>query len=346
MTDIKKIIFSEAQNTLIVDAYENGTYAINELAKMLGASRAAIKRAAKELGYDTPVKRKNSAGVKVILSKGQVRKIRELYLSEFHSVEEISILMNLSEDKVRDTAQAYGLVKVQKVSWLTKDRKMEIRNWDGKKSISQLAREYGCTMEAIRKYMKKHGIDTTLHTQREDGTKNEKRVLTEEELKILSDSKLARWEVAELLNVSTKWVTDKRREFFGDNIFLRKDYTREYSQAEKQVADILLDLDFAFFDHYELLGYNVDFYMGRKLIIEVQGDYFHSKEETIVADEKKYDFFTSKGYSILYVQEHELKDQEAVYLKIDEFMTKASHARNSMTNTLVNASKSGVAKSG
>lgn len=248
----------------------------------------------------------------VILSKGQKRKIKELYLSEFHSVVDIANMLSLSTDKVRQYAKSKGLKKVQYVKWLTKEAKRRIQEWNGEKSISSLSKEFGCNAETLRKYMKKHGIETNKQTN----TKNEKIEVTEEMKEIILSPKLARWEVSQMLGVSVKWVSDKRKELGSEGYVLRKDYKKQFSLPEKKFADMLIVLDRVFFHHYNLLGYNVDFYLGNKTIVEIQGSYFHNQEEVREADEKKRTFFESKGYRVIYFTDHELDNIELIKLRL------------------------------
>lgn len=58
---------------------------------------------------------------------------------------------------------------------------------------------------------------------------------------------------------------------------------------------------------------------GRKLIIELFGDYWHAKED-IEIKEKAYKEF---GYGLLVIWEHELKDEPAVVAKVKEFMERS-----------------------
>lgn len=57
---------------------------------------------------------------------------------------------------------------------------------------------------------------------------------------------------------------------------------------------------------------------GRKLIIELFGDYWHVQED-IKIKEKAYREF---GYGLLVIWEHELKDEQAVIAKVKQFVKK------------------------
>lgn len=58
----------------------------------------------------------------------------------------------------------------------------------------------------------------------------------------------------------------------------------------------------------------------RKLIIELFGDYWHTEEDEVI----KRDAYQDYGYRLLVIWEHELKSEQAVVAKIEQFMKRRS----------------------
>jgi len=57
---------------------------------------------------------------------------------------------------------------------------------------------------------------------------------------------------------------------------------------------------------------------GQKKIIELYGDYWHRNDDP----QDRIDLFKQYGYDTLIIWEHELKDMDKLYVKLDEFMRK------------------------
>ena len=93
------------------------------------------------------------------------------------------------------------------------------------------------------------------------------------------------------------------------------------SIAEITMEEIFHSIDIAFFSQYHIQRYKVDYYIGQKIIIEVQGDYWHSekclerrserKEQSpIQKDMKKKKFLIQKGYTCLYFKEKDIMENQ------------------------------------
>lgn len=87
------------------------------------------------------------------------------------------------------------------------------------------------------------------------------------------------------------------------------------SSGEKQVREILDNLDVAYIKEKRVGKYHLDFYLGFKGCIEVQGSYWHSKEDRKLRDIRKKKYLKENGYKVLYIWDNELDKAEEDILK-------------------------------
>lgn len=80
------------------------------------------------------------------------------------------------------------------------------------------------------------------------------------------------------------------------------------SSGEKEVRQILDSLDLAYIREKQFGKYHVDFYLGFKGCIEVQGTYWHSKEDRRASDARKRNYLERRGYKILYIWDNKLQN--------------------------------------
>ena len=93
-------------------------------------------------------------------------------------------------------------------------------------------------------------------------------------------------------------------------IKLQIDTLSHFSSAEKKVQSILDEQDLAYFHSKRIGKFTVDFYLGHHLCIEVQGEYWHSKQDRIERDARKEKFLKENNYKILYVWEDSISKEE------------------------------------
>ena len=313
---MKKKEYTTEQNNLIIDVYENGTMTLTELARQLDVSRAALKTQARDLGYDKPLKRKNSAGIKKEWTVEEEKELAEMLVSNKYSMPDMEKHFGISDDVIHRKIKDMNLSqtkKKRKRNWLTEEAEECLANWNGEESIPTLGARFGVCPETIRKYLKKIGKDTSLHL--EHYVAPVKYEMTDEVMKYLMNPRYAAWEVAERFNYSTTWVKKKRQEIFG-RFVVQKDYKSTFSLPEKKVADILDELDIVYYAHHDISKWNVDFYLGNRTIIEVQGSFWHSLDYRVEKDEEKREDLESKGYTILYINEEEVDNTELIIEKI------------------------------
>lgn len=137
--------------------------------------------------------------------------------------------------------------------------------------------------------------------------------------KDLCNPELTHTTVGRRYGISPTTIRKWRNTRYGDfktriNIWMNK------TSIEIAMEKVLDELDIIYQYQKEIDKYKFDYYLGRKCVIEMQGDYWHSIEKNIKSDTNKKAFCDDNGYKILYVWESELKDMESVKLKVLKFV--------------------------
>ena len=257
----------------------------------------------------------------MVLSKGQKRKIKELLKSEFHRLEDICTIVDIPTIHIlKGYMEKYGLKKeATYIPWLTKSIKKDILSWDYSISISKYAKKNNISVEGLRKYLKKLNINTSFG-KRYAGIQYE---ITEDIIEMFKNPRLSAYDISIRTNRTRAWIKENRRKYVSD-FSLKKDYRFDFSSFEHKLSLILNDLDIVFFHHYQILDYNIDFYLGKKLIIEVEFSKFHNKDK----DDEKIKHLKSEGYSYYSFNENDLEDIPLLSKTITNIWDR--HIRNSM----------------
>lgn len=94
------------------------------------------------------------------------------------------------------------------------------------------------------------------------------------------------------------------------NIKLQVNTLDRESSGEKKVREILDNLDIAYIKEKRIEKYHIDFYLGFKGCIEVQGSYWHSREDRKLRDIRKKKYLKENGYKVLYIWDNEMDKAE------------------------------------
>lgn len=174
---------------------------------------------------------------------------------------------------------------------LTDTEKQYIKENSLQLSISQIAKNLKRDKETINKYIKENDL-VTKHTLFKHLIKNE------EFKKDFYNPALTHAYVGRKYG-TTDWVIRKwRLREIGDYKQMTDTYLCK-STAELDLENILEELDLAFIYEKKILNWKVDYYLGFKTIIEVQGEYWHSLEKTKEKDARKFKELRDNGYKII-----------------------------------------------
>lgn len=84
-------------------------------------------------------------------------------------------------------------------------------------------------------------------------------------------------------------------------------YDGKRTSIENAVAGFLSEMGIAFWEQYPIAWYSCDFYLpGHEIIIECDGDYWHSLKKSQANDKRKDKFLAKQGYIVVRLPEHKI----------------------------------------
>ncbi len=259
-------------------------------------------------------------------SKDQERIIVEGYNSPDIGIRELAEKIGIGKDTLMRYAKSEGLIKVSK-DRLTKEQREAIENWKGEISLNQLAKDIGVSLAGVQKRMKKLGISTQQYIDKNPYYRPGKTPRDEAFFADIDNPSYTSAELGEKYGVSDVAIQRWRKKRHG-KFKPQIDTSTHLTTPERRVKEILDQLDIAYFTHHVVEDWNVDFYLGQKLAIEVNGVYWHNKPKNIKKDKKKLSELHSKGYHVLIINDDEMNDLTMVKKQIQKFWV--SHISNDM----------------
>lgn len=176
-------------------------------------------------------------------------------------------------------------------------------------SIRNIAKKLNRSENDVYRTMKLNGILTPISKKRIQ------QPTTEEFKEDLANPLKSVVELARKYKVSCQTIKNWRTEKFGDFKTLNNRWLRK-SEAEIEFEEILEELDLAYIFQKELGKWRVDFYLGFKIVIEIQGDYWHKSEEQQEVDLRKKTELENEGYKVFWIEEKALKNKDSVKKQI------------------------------
>lgn len=86
------------------------------------------------------------------------------------------------------------------------------------------------------------------------------------------------------------------------------------SSAEREVRELLDEMDLAYIQEKRIGKYSLDFYLGFHICIEVHGEYWHKQPRRVKSDKRKADYLSSNGYNVIYIWESDLPKARDIIL--------------------------------
>lgn len=288
--------FTDEQINFIKTNIEKGI-SINSIAKELSLYPQVVQTFCKNNG----LKSKNYSN----WTENEDNQLIELYSSKNYSVNDIAKVLNKSVYAIQCRAK---ILKVNRPCILSNEEKLYIDNHYGDSTISSMARTLKRKNDTVRSYMIDKGYET-LESKLE-------RMLKNDQFKNdFHNPQLSHAYVARKYGFNDSYICSERKKRIGNykqmtNTFLCK------STAEMDFEDILEELDLTYFYEYKIGKWKVDYYLGHKLIVEIQGEYWHKLDKVKEKDERKFSELREAGYTVIEIWENELKDKEFVFNKI------------------------------
>lgn len=100
-------------------------------------------------------------------------------------------------------------------------------------------------------------------------------------------------------------ISSWRKDIYGN---VKTYYNSNISQSTLEIKFelILNELDIAFIREYRIEGLQYDYYLGHKLLVELQGDYWHNNKDN--NDDKKLELSKEQKYVLLQISEYDINN--------------------------------------
>lgn len=286
----------------------------SQIAALIGKDRCCVKRLLKDYQIKLEPSVRNRSGRKYEWSRNRIEKLKEFYASDQMDLQDIADYFETSVGTVNRYARSLGLEKVPKAFFQEEDIKY-LRENAGKKTLKEMSKELGKNDWVISKQLNKMNIAVRLG----------KRMLapeTKEFEEDIGNPALSHAALGRKYKVSTGVIKKWRDERF-DNFQQMTDTYLCKSTAEMDFEEILRELHLAYLYEARIGEWKVDYDLGFKFLVEIQGSYWHDKvERTIKKDERKFKELREQGYNILIIWDYDLKDKEKVKQQVLECMKK------------------------
>lgn len=320
---VKKIILTEEEKDYIKEHYLKGELSISMIAKNLQLDRGVVIRNAKEMGVNKVFPNKTQ-GKRFEWNEERDDLLKQLYDSDELTVVDIAEKFGISEDTITKRARILDIWKKPKTRYSLKPKDVDfIRDRASSMSIVQIANELGISEDFVSKKIKEMNLtnlyfDELKKKWKLKKTKNQERIELfylnnkrpgvtpwndDDFLWDISDPYLTTYDVGEKWNLSASHIGRVRQQLLGKMKATPK-LQGSMTQIEKEVSILLVEeLDLVYFFEHRIGKWNVDFYLGNKLCIEVQGSYWHASESVKDKDNRKKQELEEMGYVIFYIEE-------------------------------------------
>lgn len=293
----KKYNWTEEKEKKLREMYLNENIFLNDICKEFKLSESAIVKKAKQLGIS---KKRDYFN----WTCDSLRKLKAYLNNEDLTMPNIAFLLNITEPVIRGKMKELNLKKV-KTRLFTIDEVHYIKRNKDIKSDIEIANDLNRSIESVKIQLLKSG-KVIKNSRRKEMPESE------EFKKDIGDPMLSDSVLSRKYSVSAAVIKRWRKELFG-TFKTMVDTWRCKTTSEIDFEEILEELDLAYIFHKKILGWNTDFYLGNKLIIEIYSSYYHKKIDKVKKkDERALKELRSKGYTVITIWDYELTNKDNV----------------------------------
>lgn len=233
-------------------------------------------------------------------SDERVKKLTELYNYGKHTNREIAEILGTTRDSVCGKVSLLGLKKDLTVVYkmLNEEEKQFIRDNSFSMTITEMSKKLDRHAESISKFIAQENLPIKLR-------KFDYFIQDEQFMEDIKNPAYSHSYVGAKYGVTGGVISKWRKKLFGDfksmtDTFLCK------STAELEFEKIINDLDIAFFYEEKICGWKIDYYLGHRVCVEIQGEYWHSLDKVKEKDDRKINELKTKGYIVIEIQEENI----------------------------------------
>lgn len=307
----KKYVLDKKQLKFLKKLAEDGaTY--NYMANVMNMNPVAIRRILKENEIER--------AKKPFIFSGEGRSLFKQEHKDMNISQMNSLYNSLAQSYAKE-AQKYAVKKdnyskrVYSELEMSEDKKkLLVNKWKNGVTAKEVAKELHVGESLAHRFMDQNGLTPGLYVRSKKSMPNDAEFISDMFNKYLSNIFLAG-----KYNVSNTVIGRWRKEICG-NDFRFSHNLLIMTEPERTIAEILIKNNIQFRFQTKILKYKIDFDLGLKMCIEVQGAYWHSLDKTKKADKRKEQYLKENGYRIFYAAEEELNDNpNLVEIKLLKF---------------------------
>ena len=306
---------------------ENWTY--KRISEELNIDRRKISNwCAKNNLKSTAAKRKNNLSVLDKWSKER----RELFVAMYTDINYgcykytySDLLKEFTEFKdrnsIQNTALRLGLKREEKYTLhynaLNYEQRKYIIDNNDNKNVYEISIDLQIKERTVIDFLKSQGIEPNRVNPRYKKDillKNPNFKKDYEDLTLSCSYVSSKW------NLNSKTIVEWRKQDYGDYMH-RINGTLKRTRPEVEFEDILIALEVPYFYQWKIDKWTIDYYLGHKICIEIDGIFWHSIDRVKEKDTRKIKDLNDKGYTVINFTEDEIyNEKEKVITTIKEIL--------------------------
>ena len=248
-------------------------------------------------------------GIKFVPTDEQIATIKGLYNSPDITQKEIADLLGVNHYTLNRIAKDLGLAKTRKSVWTSDKIAWLKENYN--LTYKEMVEHLQFDNETIRLKINELGLKRTTVYRPFKLDMEDQEFLSDLDNPTLTAPDIVE-KYKDKYGVGESRIHQLRKE---RKINLQVDSIHRSSTSELKVQSILEELDVAYIQEKKIGKYHIDFYLGFKLCLEVQGRYWHSQSRRVESDRRKKQFLESKGYKVIYVWDDELNLAKGIIIE-------------------------------
>ena len=321
----KKFIPTQQQLNKINKLANEGK-AMTHIAEEMCLDRSVIKRMLTEYNIELKPSSMNKKGKKFEWTSTKLRELKAMYKSEDFDLNDITEYFQISESTIVKKAKELKLNKTNK-RFFSKEEEKWLKEHSEEYTLKELSEKLGKNNWVIGKFLTSIGI---LKRKGKSGGGSVCCMPQTDEFKEdIKNPAYSHTYLARKYKVSDCTIRNWRKKLFGDFKTMVNTYLCKTS-LELDFENILNELNLVFEYNKKIDNWTIDYYLGLKICIEMNGEYWHGDlnknnqhakiTKTMQKDKNKKEFLINNGYTILYFNENDLKDVEKVKEEIVKIM--------------------------
>lgn len=300
-----KIIFSKEQISNIKDLASQGATR-TEIAKKMNISRATIERVFKDYNIELIKTSNNQKGKKYEWTELKIKELISMYNSKEYNLLDISTHFKCSLKTITNKASDLKISKKESIE-ITKGDIEYFKNNYQIKTVEEMAKERRLNEYGVLKKLFKLGLST-----KPPKYSNRNMPSTIDFWNDYINPNMSHTDVGRKHGIDRTTIGKWRRKDFGNDFKTMINTWLHKSEPELIFEDILNKLDMTFEYQKKILGWRCDYYLGFKTVVEINGRYWHSKEDAVIRDNKKKNELENEGYTLITIWDDELNDHEKI----------------------------------